>query len=159
MNPPASSSTVHRSLPTSWHLARLRTARSRPSNRDWMPARVPGAVQLDWARARQLPDLDYGQNVTAYAGLEDFHWLYRTNVPAVRLRAHERLAFTGSGIDHHAEIPIGGQHVATHTGISTAPTTPMVSGISSSACPCSFLMMMRRTFPSCTISFTRDSRC
>jgi beta-mannosidase len=118
MNPPASSSTVHRSLPTSWHLARLRTARSRPSNRDWMPARVPGAVQLDWARARQLPDLDYGQNVTAYAGLEDFHWLYRTNVPAVRLRAHERLALTGSGIDHHAEIRIGGQHVATHTGIN-----------------------------------------
>jgi beta-mannosidase len=123
-----------RFLPTRWQLARLSQATSRPTANAWMPARVPGAVQLDWARARHLPDFNYGQNVAAYAGLEDFHWLYRTHVPAVRLRPHEELALVGMGIDHHAEIRVGGGPRGTHTGINRpfdinlvgiAPGTPV----------------------------------
>ena len=42
--------------------------------------------------------------------------------------------------------------MAAHTGRSTAPTTPMVSGISTKVSPFSFSMMIRRMFPSRTSS-------
>ncbi|CAM3012908.1 glycoside hydrolase family 2 protein [Rariglobus hedericola] len=105
--------------PLTWQLARLSTASEAPASTDWIPAHVPGAVQLDWAAARGLPDHNYGQNVRAYDGLEDFFWLYRTTVPAVKLAAGERLVLTGGGIDYHADFRVAGQTVLTHTGLCT----------------------------------------
>lgn len=107
------------SIPAVWQLARLSSVDSVPEADDWIPAEVPGAVQLDWARARGLPDPSFGQNIRAYDGLEDFFWLYRTVVPAVKLRAGERLVLAGGGLDHHAELRLAGRTVLAHTGLNT----------------------------------------
>lgn len=100
-----------------WFLARLTTPAQVPAESDWISATVPGAVQLDWARARGLPDVNYGQNLRAYDGLEDFFWLYRTTVPAVRLGAGERLFLTGASVDFECEVRIGGSVVLRHRGM------------------------------------------
>ena len=105
--------------PAVWQLARLAAVDSIPESSDWIPAGVPGAVQLDWASARGLPDLNFGRNVRAYDGLEDFFWLYRTTVPAVTLCAGERLVLAGGGLDYHAELRLAGRPVLVHTGLCT----------------------------------------
>lgn len=105
--------------PPVWQLARLSSADAIPAPADWIPAAVPGAVQPDWARARNLPDLNFGQNVRAYDGLEDFFWLYRTTVPAAHLAAGERLILSGGGLDYHAEFRVAARSVFAHTGLCT----------------------------------------
>ena len=102
-----------------WQIAR-RGGASGGAESEWMPACVPGAVQLDWARARGLADLAFGQNVAAYAGLEDDHWLYRTEVPPVALRAGEGLYFHCGGVDFQCEVRLGGTPAGSHCGMLTA---------------------------------------
>jgi len=109
-----------RTLPSAaWQLARLSSADSVPASADWIPATVPGAVQPDWARAHNLPDLNFGQNVRAYDGLENFFWLYRTAIPVTPLAAGERLILSGGGVDYHAEFRVAGRLVLSHTGLCT----------------------------------------
>ncbi len=103
----------------SWTLARLTDPAVRPPDADHIPATVPGAVQLDWARAHDLPELNFGQNVRAWGGLEDSFWLYRTTLPSAQLDAGDRLVLAGGGLDYHAEIRIGGDLRLTHTGCFT----------------------------------------
>lgn len=113
-------SVIRQTLPVSiWRLARLDRADSVPVESDWMPSNVPGAVQLDWARAHGLPDLNFGKNVSLYDGLEDFHWLYATEIPHFDPAPGIRLFLRGDGLDFEAEFRIGGKTVAEHTGIST----------------------------------------
>lgn len=102
-----------------WQLARLRSAHDVPEPADWIPAAVPGAVQLDWGRARGLPPLHHGQNVRAYEGLEDFFWLYRTRIPAFARRPGEALFLTTAGLDYHGEIRVAGKTWLAHTGNAT----------------------------------------
>lgn len=102
-----------------WQLARLSRPDEVPAAIAWMPASVPGAVQLDWARAQGLPDLNFGQNVAAYDGLENFWWLYRTHVPAAPRSPGERLYLAAAGLDYCGEIHVNGQLRLVHTGNAT----------------------------------------
>jgi len=107
----------HHSPHISWKLARLEARTSVPAPADWIDATVPGAVQLDWARARGLPDYTQGMNVVQYDGLEDYHWLYRTEVPRAERRSDERLFFTCGGVDYQCEVRVGGEKVLSHEGM------------------------------------------
>lgn len=123
---------TRRRLDSSWQLALLAEASAAPAATDWIPATVPGGVQLDWARAHGLPDINHGQNVQAYAGLEDFHWLYRTTIPASDRSADERLFFKADGVDYECEVRIAGCTVLHHTGFFTPfeiDVTDFASGI------------------------------
>jgi beta-mannosidase len=104
-----------RRVAADWQLARLERADT-PAQ-DWYPASVPGAVQLDWARARGLPDPCFGQNFRAYDALEDFHWLYRTRVPSVQREKGEQLVFACDGVDYACEVRLGGGSVLRHEGL------------------------------------------
>jgi len=104
-----------RRLAATWQLSRLDARDSAPSC--WIPASVPGAVQLDWARARGLPDPTFGENFRSYGGLEDFHWLYRTSVPEARLEEGERLFFSSCGVDYACEVRLGGRTLLRHEGM------------------------------------------
>jgi beta-mannosidase len=106
-----------RGIATSWELARLETRDA--TAKGWIPAAVPGAVQLDWARAHGWPDLNFGQNVRAYDGLEDFHWLYRTRVPAAPRTPGEQLVFRCGGVDYACEVRLAGRRVLEHEGLCT----------------------------------------
>ncbi len=107
------------SFPTDWQLARLKDIQATPSG--WIPAEVPGCVQRDWARDRGWPDPNCGQNIRLYDGLEDSAWLYRTKVPHDReLTAQDqRLVFLLGGVDHHAEVRLGGRQIADLTGMES----------------------------------------
>jgi beta-mannosidase len=102
-------------IPTEWKLARLDGAGSIAHG--WIPASVPGAVQLDWARAKGLPDPTVGENFRLLGGLEDDPWLYRTKVPRAPLSKGERLHFTCSGADYACEVRLGGKVVLEHEGM------------------------------------------
>jgi beta-mannosidase len=107
-----------RRLAADWELARLEHRDAPPA--EWIPAIVPGAVQLDWARARGLPDPAYGANFRAYDGLEDHPWLYRTRVPKVRLEKGEQLVFACEGVDYACEVRLAGRPVLRHEGLFSA---------------------------------------
>lgn len=109
-----------RRIRTQWSLARLDGPAHRPAGDSWMPASVPGAVQLDWARARGLPDYKVGRNVRLYAGLEDSFWLYRTAVPKAELRDGERMFVVFDGVDFECELRVAGEPVLKHRGVQAA---------------------------------------
>ena len=106
-----------RRVEAAWDLARLDRRDAAPSG--WIPATVPGAVQLDWARARGMPGPVFGQNVRLYDNLEDFHWLYRTRVPETRLAETEQLVFACEGVDYACEVRLAGRSVLRHEGLFT----------------------------------------
>jgi beta-mannosidase len=99
-----------------WKLARMKRRTESPG--EWIPARVPGAVQLDWARAKGLPDFTFGQNVRQYDGLEDFYWLYETRVPEFTSSADARVFLVLRGVDHRCDVRVGDRKVASSEGIS-----------------------------------------
>jgi beta-mannosidase len=107
-----------RSVAADWELARLGGRGDKPAG--WVPASVPGAVQLDWARAHALPDPAHGDNVRAYDGLEDSHWLYRTRVPDASPGKDEEMVFTCHGVDYACEVRLGGVAVLQHEGLFTS---------------------------------------
>lgn len=118
----------------SWQLARLEGDTAIPPGNGWIPAQVPGAVQLDWARAQNLPDYNFGQNCRAYDGLEDSFWLYRTAVPSVALRPGERLFLYSAGVDFQCSVRLGGSTRLSAQGLESpfeldvtgaAPGTPV----------------------------------
>jgi beta-mannosidase len=90
---------------------------------------IPGAVQLDWARKKGLPDVNFGQNVRLYDGLEDFAWLYETQVPDAGRSGSERLFFVCQGVDFACEVRLGGATVLRHEGM-IAPIELDISGTS-----------------------------
>jgi beta-mannosidase len=73
-----------------------------------VPAQVPGAVQLDWARAEGWPPYWYADNFRQYAWMADTHWIYRADLPRVPLAADERLYFVSRGVDYECEVRVNG---------------------------------------------------
>ncbi len=104
-----------RRIAPEWRLSRLERRDAAPEG--WVPATVPGAVQLDWARAHRLGDPAFGENFRAYDGLEDFHWLYSARVPEVALEGGEQLVFACGGVDYACEVRLGGRAVLAHEGL------------------------------------------
>src|SRR6187402_909322 len=54
---------------------------------------VPGAVQLDWGRAHELPDYWVADGFRAYQALEDRYWLYRSELAMPTVAQGERCFF------------------------------------------------------------------
>ena len=78
----------------------------------WLPARVPGSVLDDLARAGELPDLYHGRNSLLAEWVENRTWLYRT-----RVTGPARVRF--EGVDHEATVFVDGEEVAHHEGAFT----------------------------------------
>ena len=66
---------------------------------EMFPAEVPGAVQIDYARAKNLPDPNYGLNFRQYKGLENLHWLYTAPLDFA-LKEDEMATVEFLGIDY-----------------------------------------------------------
>jgi beta-mannosidase len=118
-----------RRIDPAWRVARLQGHASQAAERElqWMPAAVPGAVQLDWAREKGLPDINHGQNVRLYDGLEDSAWIYETQVPGWPREAGRGLFFVCHGVDFACEVRLDGAAVLTHSGM-VAPLEVEVTG-------------------------------
>lgn len=68
----------------------------------WVPATVPGAVQLDWAASEGWPTYWQGEEFRRYAWMEDVFWTYETNLPHKASDAGRW--FVCGGIDYRWEI-------------------------------------------------------
>ena len=73
-----------------------------------MPATVPGAVQLDWARAEGWGDPHFGENWQAYGWMEDVHWVYRTTLDLDDVGDGGRVFFVCGGVDYRFQIRLAG---------------------------------------------------
>ena len=78
----------------------------------WLPARVPGSVLDDLARAGDVPDLYHGRNSRLGEWAAERTWVYRR-----RVEGPGRLHF--DGVDHEATVFVDGDEVARHEGAFT----------------------------------------
>lgn len=85
----------------------------------WVSASVPGAVQLDWARAEKWGDHAYADNWRQYEWMEDKYWTYRTKLDARDVKEGERLVFVSKGIDYSFHIRVDGSVVLSQEGMFT----------------------------------------
>lgn len=86
---------------------------------EWCAATVPGAVQLDYARAHQWPEYWYGDNFKNYGWMEDVYWHYQAKLEFDALSADKRLFFVCKGIDYRFEIRLQGQVLHAQEGMFT----------------------------------------
>jgi beta-mannosidase len=85
----------------------------------FVPARVPGAVQLDWARAHDWAPWWQGDNFRQYRWMEEKWWTYRAVLPAMTLAPGERPVLVCDGIDYACVVRVDGAEVARHEGMFT----------------------------------------
>lgn len=104
-------------LPQTWELGEHKTRESAPA--EWVPATVPGAVQLDWGKAHGYPDYVYSENYKQYVWMEDSFWTYRTALAFPSLAAGQRLFFICGGVDYSFEIGLGEQVLHRQEGMFT----------------------------------------
>jgi beta-mannosidase len=80
----------------------------------WLPARVPGSVMDDLARAGELPDLYFERNSRSAEWVPERAWIYRT-----RLSVETSSVVRFDGVDHEATVFVDGGEAAHHVGCFT----------------------------------------
>jgi beta-mannosidase len=85
----------------------------------WVDAEVPGAVQLDYAKAEKYGPYTYADNWRDYLWMEDVYWTYVTEFPKPEFRQGQRVYFTSKGIDYKFEIFLNKQHLLSQEGMFT----------------------------------------
>lgn len=108
---------IHPLPPLSWCVSPHTARETEPA--EWIPACVPGAVQLDWARAHSWPPYWVAENFRAYDGLEDRFWTYETSLRMPALSEGQRLFFVCGGVDYAFEIELQGEILHRQEGMFT----------------------------------------
>ena len=101
--------------PLAWELGHAPDKETIPGT--FCPATVPGAVQLDLARAEGYPDYNYAGNYRRMTWMEDRFFTYRTEFEPPRLGQGQRLWFVSKGIDYQYEIRFNGHLLAAGEGM------------------------------------------
>lgn len=83
----------------------------------FFPAEVPGAVQLDVARALQYPPLEMAENYKAYDWMEDKYWFYRAFFDKPIIKQDEILHLVANGIDFQFSLFINREKIWEQTGM------------------------------------------
>jgi beta-mannosidase len=105
-------------IPLNWQLGHSQSLDDVPHQ--FVAAVVPGAVQLDWARAHAMADFTVGDNAQDYCWMEDVFWHYRASLAALPPpAATERLSFVCAGIDYRFCIRCGGTTLLEQEGMYT----------------------------------------
>lgn len=105
------------SIDMQWETGWSDKAGEKPSR--WVPAVVPGAVQLDWARAERWESHTFGDNWRQYEWMEDKYWTCRTKLEPHGLENGERLYFVSKGIDYSFRILLNGKQLLRQEGMFT----------------------------------------
>lgn len=85
--------------------------------KEWYRAAVPGAVQLDYARAKGLGDYNYAENWKDYLWMEDVYWTYKTSFKKPKLAEGEQFFFVSKGIDYRFEILLNNVKIFSQEGM------------------------------------------
>jgi beta-mannosidase len=100
-----------------WELAYSKTMDSPLSK--WIPATVPGAVQLDIAKAEKYQPFYYAEHWKDYLWMEDQYYTYRTSFKKPELSSEERLVFISKGIDYQFKIFLNDKELWRQEGMFT----------------------------------------
>ncbi len=100
-----------------WEVGHAPSAEARPAR--WVPAAVPGAVQLDWARAEGWPPYWHGANCASYRWMEDVYWTYRARVGGSFNAGSGRLFLVCGGVDYRFAVVWNDQIVHEQEGMFT----------------------------------------
>jgi beta-mannosidase len=103
--------------PLEWVVGHTTSVQESPDRS--VPAVVPGAVQLDWARAEGWGDVHFGENWRAYKWMEDVHWVYRTTLPLDGLGSGRRVFLVCGGVDYRFQIRLSGEVLLEQEGMFT----------------------------------------
>ena len=103
-------------LTLNWSL--LHTSDITEEPKDRIPATVPGAVQLDYAKALNYAPYYYGMNFKQFDWMEDEYFIYESMLD-FSLADAECAMLTFDGIDYKYEIEIDGSRVAAGEGAFT----------------------------------------
>jgi beta-mannosidase len=98
-----------------WRVGHHDDRSTRPQT--WCPAKVPGAVQLDYAKAHNWPPYWYDENFKQYTWMEDEFWTYRSTFAKPKLKSDERLFFISKGIDYEFSISLNGEEIFYQEGM------------------------------------------
>lgn len=82
----------------------------------YVKAAVPGAVQLDWAKASQWPPYYFAENWREYTWMEDMYWHYSAKLD-LTLEAGKRIFLCGKGIDYKYVIKLNRKKIYEYEGM------------------------------------------
>lgn len=99
----------------SWTVGFSDNLQTSPS--EFIPATVPGAVQLDFARDRNYAPYYYAENWKDYLWMEDKFYTYKSTFKKPKLEAGEKLYFISKGIDYEFDIFINNKEVFNQEGM------------------------------------------
>ncbi len=108
-----------------WELGYASTSNAKPQK--WIPANVPGAVQLDIARAENYAPLYYAEHWKDYIWMEDYYYTYRTSFKKPKLMIGEKLYFISKGIDYQFEIYVNEEKIHEQEGMFTPVNLDLTS--------------------------------
>lgn len=100
-----------------WELGYSKVATDMPSK--WIPATVPGAVQLDIAKAEKYQPYYFAEHWKDYLWMEDQFYTYRTTFQKPELASGERFVFVSKGIDYQFLILLNGEELLSQEGMFT----------------------------------------
>lgn len=90
------------------------------ASRKWMPATVPGAVQLDVMKSENYKQpYWYGDNVKQFDWMEDYFFTYKTSFKKPVLESDQRVYFHSKGIDYQFKIFLNGVNIYNQEGMFT----------------------------------------
>ncbi len=100
-----------------WEVGHKKSKESTPEK--FVPATVPGAVQLDIARAEQYAPYYFADHWKDYLWMEDVYWEYKTEFAKPALEPGEKLFFVSKGIDYEFDIVLNGETLFYQEGMFT----------------------------------------
>ena len=106
-----------RKLEMKWELGYASTFGAKPDK--WIPASVPGAVQLDIAKAEKYAPYYYAEHWKDYLWMEDNYYTYRSSFKKPELSGSEKLYFISKGIDYQFEISLNSEVILRQEGMFT----------------------------------------
>lgn len=108
---------MKRNMELIWRVGFADTLEAVPA--EWVPAKVPGAVQLDWATEKNWPRWYEGEAHRTYRWMEKKYWRYEAVFPYIAINTGEQLFFCCNGIDYAWQILLDGHELIRHEGMFT----------------------------------------
>lgn len=103
--------------PLQWTVGFSTSAEKAPS--EFVPAIVPGAVQLDWARAKKWGPHFFAENWKEYRWMEDVFWIYQTKLDLPKRENGQRVVFVCKGVDYRFTLRLNGATLHDQEGMFT----------------------------------------
>ncbi len=93
-------------LPLLWTVGHTDQLRELP--KEWFPATVPGAVQLDMAKSLNYGPYFFAENWKDYLWMEDEFFTYQTSFKKPLVGKNQNCLFISKGIDYEFEVWLNG---------------------------------------------------